>query len=228
MENLQTDLSTTVETKLYYDLFVPENAAKPLPLLLTTHGYGASKKYMMREARNVANNGFVVASLQGLHQFWREQSLTAPKLGFSWLTNFKPEESVAIHHKFLLDVIRKLAHDEIIDESNVFLMGFSQTCALSFRFAFTNPNVLRGVIGICGGIPSDWETSELYQATNTSVSYLYANNDEFYPLEKLDKNAERLKSRAANLTAKSYDATHEITDEMRVDIQVWLQNNLGK
>jgi hypothetical protein len=43
------------------------------------------------------------------------------------------------------------------------LLGFSQTCALNYRFAFTHAGTLRGVVGICGGLPGDWETGERYQ-----------------------------------------------------------------
>ena len=49
----ETDLSVTAEIKLYYDLHVPDGA-KNAPLLLAVHGYGAHKRYMMREARAVA------------------------------------------------------------------------------------------------------------------------------------------------------------------------------
>jgi poly(3-hydroxybutyrate) depolymerase len=63
MENLQTDLSLKAEISLYYDLYVPENVEKPAPLLIAVHGYGAHKRYMMREARAVAPPRFVIASV---------------------------------------------------------------------------------------------------------------------------------------------------------------------
>ncbi|MFN2392636.1 MAG: hypothetical protein ABR566_11810 [Pyrinomonadaceae bacterium] len=51
---LETDLNLTTEIKLYYDLYTPENLKNPVPLLIAVHGYGAHKRYMMREARLVA------------------------------------------------------------------------------------------------------------------------------------------------------------------------------
>ena len=98
-ENLQTDLSVSAEIKLYYDLFVPENLVNPAPLLLAVHGYGAHKRYMMREARAVAPADFVIASVQAPHQHFR-QTDSGFKIGFGWLTDFKSEESVAVHHDF--------------------------------------------------------------------------------------------------------------------------------
>lgn len=226
-ENLQTDRVLKAEIKLYYDLFVPETAEKPAPLLIALHGYGAHKRYMMREARSFAPDNFVVAALQGFHQHWREQAEkdAPPKIGFGWLTSYKAEDSVQIHHAAVLDLIENLTREGVADRSRIFLLGFSQSCALNFRFAFSHPELLRGVIGIAGGIPGDWEENENYQKTDAEILYLYGTRDEFYPLEALNRNAEKLKSRAANYQTKVYDAAHEITDEMRRDINLWLTEN---
>ena len=55
---------------------------------------------------------------------------------------------MAIHHQALLDLIQTLTNEGVADPARVFLLGFSQTCALNYRFAFTHADRLRGVIGI--------------------------------------------------------------------------------
>lgn len=223
---LETDLSVKAEINLYYDLYIPEKFESPAPLLLSIHGYGAHKRYMMREAQLIAPENFVIASLQAPHQHWREHN-GAYKIGFGWLTDYKPEESILLHHNFVLEVIEKLAENRLIDASRVYLYGFSQACALNFRFAFTFPETLRGVIGICGGLPSDLETNPLYKTLNAGTFYLYSTDDEFYPLEKFQKFAKELKKHAPNLHTKSYNAKHEITDAMREDVKAWLQSTVS-
>lgn len=223
-ENVQTDLSLTAEIKLYYDLYVPENIIEPAPLLIAVHGYGAHKRYMMREARTVSADKFVVASVQAPFQHWRDAGGTY-KIGFGWLTDFKPAESVALHQNFILEVIEKLTSEKIIDEERIYLYGFSQACALNFRFAFTHPKVLRGVISACGGIPSDLATNEIYQPPSAKVLYVYGDIDEFYPLEKFQSFEQILREYIPNFQVKTYDAKHEITDEMRVDINEWLTSD---
>ena len=218
---LQTDLTATAEIKLYYDLYVPEKLERPAPLLVAVHGYGAHKRHMMREARLVAPENFVVASLQAPHQHFR-QTDNGYKTGFGWLTDFKAEESVSLHHNFLLEVIERLVEKKIARAEKIYLYGFSQACALNFRFAFTYPKILRGVIGACGGIPSDLETNTKYNATDADVLYIYGTDDEFYPLEKFESCERKLKNFAPRLQAKSYDAKHEITDEMREDVKKWI------
>ena len=220
-ENLQTDLSVKAEIKLYYDLYLPESLKTPAPLLLAVHGYGAHKRYMMREARLIAPENFVIASIQAPHQHFRPTD-SGYKIGFGWLSDFKAEESVLLHQNFILDVIEKLAEKEIIDTKKVYLYGFSQACALNFRFAFTFPDIVRGVIGVCGGIPSDLATNESYKPTNADVLYLYGNDDEFYPLEKFQGFEQKLKNYLPNFQAKLYEAKHEIANEMREDMKNWL------
>jgi phospholipase/carboxylesterase len=212
-----------LEINLHYDLHLP--GARPAPLLIALHGYGASKRQMMREGRQMAPEGFAIAALQGFHQHLKDPREPGGPLrfGFGWLTNFRPEESVALHHRALLDLISELAREGVADEQRIYLLGFSQTCALNFRFAFTYPGRLRGVIGICGGLPGDWETSELYQPTDAAVLYLSGTRDEFYPPARVSDYPERLGLRAREVETRSYDAGHEITPAMRQDVGAWLR-----
>lgn len=219
------DLSIRAEVNLYYDLFVPEDVNEPQPLLIYCHGYGENKRHGMRVARECAPDGFVIASLQGFYQHIQEpKEKGAPlRYGFGWLTNFKSEESVALHHKFVNDVIEKLVNENIADKSKIFLAGFSQTCALNFKYAFTHVENLKGVVGICGGMPGDWDTNEAYKETNASVLYLSGENDEFYTPERIKGYKEKLTMRVPDVEVKSYDAGHEVAPQMREDIREWLK-----
>jgi predicted esterase len=220
---LQTNERTLdARVKLYYDLHAPAGA--PSPLLVALHGYGSSKSHMMREARAHAPEGFAVAALQGPHQHLKEPREPGGPLryGFGWLTNFHPEESVALHQRALLDLIDALVAEGVARSDAVFLMGFSQSCALNYRFAFTHTAVLRGVVGICGGLPGDWETNEAYGETRASVLHLSGARDEFYPPARVADYAERLRARARDVEARSYDAGHEFAPEMRADVRAWL------
>lgn len=217
-ESLRTDLSVTAEIRLYFDLYVPEGISLPAPLLIAVHGYGAHKRYMMREAREVAAAGFVIASLQGPHQHIR-QTTEGYRVGFGWLTDHRSPESVELHHRFVNEVIGKLASDGIADLKNVHLFGFSQACALNFRYAFTFPDVPRSVVGVCGGIPSDLHTNPLYRPFEAETIYLYGDEDKFYPIEKFEQFDADLAKTLPSYRSKRYNAGHVITDEMREDIR---------
>jgi predicted esterase len=221
----QVDRALEARINLYYDLRPGTTA--PAPLLIALHGYGANKRYMMREAQLMAPEQFAIASLQGFHQHIREpwQEGGPLRFGFGWLTNFRSEESVAIHHRALIDLIETLTAEGVADPGRVFLLGFSQSCALNYRFAFTHPDRLRGVVGICGGIPGDWETSSTYRNAEIDVLHLAGTRDEFYSPERVHDYQRQLETRARSVEFKSYNAAHEIIPEMRPDVVQWLDEH---
>jgi phospholipase/carboxylesterase len=221
----QVERTLTAQIKLYYDVIAAD--ARPAPLLIALHGYGASKWHALREAKTIAAEGFALAALQGPHQHLREPKEKGGPLrfGFGWLTNFRPEDSVTVHHRALLEMIDTLVNDRIADRERIFLLGFSQSCALNYRFAFTHADVLRGVIGICGGLPGDWASSESYKQTDAAVFHLSGERDEFYPSSRVENYAEQLRQRASDVEFRSYDAGHEITQPMRQDIRDWLERH---
>jgi predicted esterase len=226
LEGRVEERSLLVEMKLYYDLSRSDTI--PAPLLIALHGYGANKRQMMREARQMAPPEFAIAAMQGFHQHMKEPKEAGGPLrfGFGWLTNFHPEESVAIHHQAVLDLIERLTAERVADPHNIFLLGFSQSCALNYRFAFTHADVLRGVIGICGGLPGDWQTNQSYRKTSAAVFHLAGNQDEFYSPERVGDYAEQLGVRTSDVTFKGYEGGHDFVPEMRGDIRAWLESKV--
>jgi len=204
------------EVKLYYDLDVPADTTMPAPLLIALHGYGDNKAWMLREARKLAPGGFAVAALQGFHQHMKKAKQDGAP--------FRAEESVALHHRAMLDLTETLVREGVAIREQIYLLGFSQSVALNYRFVFTHPNILRGVVGICGGLPGDWETSEAYMPSETSVMHLCGARDEFYPPARVEDYLRRIKARAHDVELKSYDAAHEIAPAMRDDVRAWLQS----
>lgn len=225
MSTPTTDQTLSARINLYYDL--QPTPKSPAPLLIAMHGYGAFKEQMMREAQQMAPNGFAIASLQGFHQHFREPREPGgpARFGFGWLTSYRSEESVAIHHHAVLDLTTHLIEEGVADASRIFLLGFSQSCALNYRFAFTYPERLRGVIGICGGIPSDWEQNPSYKVSQLDVFHLAGSRDNFYPPERVRDYERQLATRARSVKFKSYDATHDFVPPMREDVKQWLTTN---
>src|SRR3989442_389558 len=199
----------TAQIKLYYDVIVA--TSQPAPLLIALHGYGASKWHALREAKLIAPDGFALAALQAPHQHLREPKEKGGPLrhGFGWLTNFHPEESIAIHHQAMREMISALISEKVADSKRIFLLCFSQSCALNYRFAFTYPDILRGVIEIGGGLPGDWETNDLYKRPDAAVFHLAGSKDEYYPRSRVEAYAEQLRQRASEVEFRSYDAGHE-------------------
>ena len=125
----------------------------------------------------------------------------------------------------MLDLINALVNENVADPAQIYLLGFSQSCALNYRFAFTHAGRLRGVIGICGGIPGDWETSENYKSTSAAIFHLAGTRDEFYTPDRVAPYESQLRMRAKDVELKSHDAAHEIVPDMREDVREWLKRH---
>ena len=219
----RSDATVRAEISLYYDLYVPDGLSSRAPLIIAVHGYGAHKRYMMREARAVANDRYAIASIQAPHPHYRRTD-DGYKIGFGWLSDHRPAEQIAVHHKFVLDVVDGLDTEGVIDRERIYLYGFSQACALNFRFAFTYPGILKGLVGVCGGIPGDLKTNPVYTPFEADTFYLYGSDDEFYTNEQFVTFDSKLAERLPNYRSKQYVAKHEITDEMRGDIRDFLSD----
>ena len=202
------------QINLHYELHVPEGAENA-PLLISVHGYAAHAPYMMREAKLITPETFVIASIQGPNKFYREDKNGDYKLAFGWLTDYEPKESIETHHYFINTLLDDLSAEGLIDADDVTLFGFSQAGALNFRYAFTYPERLRRVINLCGGIPSDLDSNSLYQPTPAETHYLYGDNDEFYPIEKFRGFDNKLNDYLDNYNSLELSADHKITREMR-------------
>jgi predicted esterase len=215
---------------LYYDLYGTEGGG-PKPLIIALHGYGGDKSSMMRLMRRILIDGedgacdFLLACPQGPHQHLVMPTEESPNLGygFGWLSNFKPEESVAMHHNLIREIIETLTSTGRADASRVFLLGFSQASGANFRFAFTHGDLIRGVVAICGGIPGDWETEGKYQSGVVDVLFVAAERDQYYTPDRMRRNAESLRSRARSVELRFFDAAHEVPRESYPVIDEWLR-----
>ena len=92
--------------------------------------------------------------LQGFHQHMREPKEKARLLRFGfWLADKLSTGRVSRNSpQGCVDLIDKLVDDGVADPSRLSSL-LPQSCALNYRFAFSHPDRLRGIIGICGGIP---------------------------------------------------------------------------
>lgn len=214
----------------YYDLYIPEGAEGPLPLLIATHGYSGKKSSMMRLAKKVDADSFVIASLQGPHQHFKR--LGSPEnikqdIGFGWLTPWKPEESKNLHHDSVTAIIDQLAENGTIDAENVFCLGFSQSVSLNLRYALTFPGRIRGHISICGGVPFDLLENPIYHSDCVDALYIHMDQDEFYPPEKAQDNCDRLRKVARTVDFEMLEGSHTISPPMFPIIAQWIKSHLS-
>lgn len=215
-------------TNLYYDLYVPGGASgSPRPLLIALHGYEGNKESMMALSQKINSRDYIIASVQGPNGFFvRSESVpNKPKIGFGWMMQFKSEETIRLHHQTLISVIEEIAAEHAVDRRAIFLLAFSQSVSLNYRFAFTHPGVVRGVIAVCGGIPGDWDKDK-YHNSDTDLLIIAGETDEFYRLERTRTFKEALSRRARSVEFRSFPVGHVFPRESLAIIDEWIRDRL--
>ena len=214
----------------YYELELPRNhaARRRWPLLIGLHGYEGNKDSMMRVAQHIANGDMVVMSLQGPYQFLRGfgKGRTNFRVGFGWGTTYKMEESIQLHHRDLETIIQHAVRNYHADPKRIFLVAFSQACALNYRYVFTHPRAIRGAVSVCGGVPGDWMENPHYRPAFTHVLHIAAKNDEWYSREKNLEFRRQLAQRAATLDFRFYNSPHKFPRSSIPHIRRWIEKHL--
>ncbi len=213
----------------YYQIRIPDHKPhRRLPMLIGLHGYAGDMISMMNVARGIGGEELIVASIQGPHQFLHPALETGntETVGFGWQTPYRSEDSLARHHQLIRRVIREAAAIFNADAGRVFLMGFSQACAMNYRLAFTHPSLLRGVIGVCGGIPRNFDDPR-YKRTAGSVLHIAATRDPYYPLDRARLFEASLRRHADDVTWHEYDSPHAFPRRAIPFIRHWILERVG-
>jgi predicted esterase len=206
----------------FYSVGVPpQRRGRRFPALIALHGYGGTRESLLAFATRLAPGGFVVAALQGTHQHAvRRGGDLRPVYG--WGTQGDGPANQALHHGFVLAVIGDLVRTCRVDPEKVFLFGFSQSVGLNYRFAFTHPGRVRGVIAVCGGVPGDWETNRRYRPSPTDVLHISGTRDPHYPPERVRPYKAALERRARSVEHLSYPVGHRFPRRAVPAVRRWL------
>jgi len=207
-----------------YLLRKPEHADEQTALVVALHGFGGNPEVMLELTARLFHPQPVLASLQGPYQFFRD--LGRQEVGYGWVTGKHPAESIRLHHDMVSQVLEEAGAEFGIPPARRFLLGFSQSVSLNYRFAATNPDAVRGMIGICGGIPSDWDTGS-YQPVRAALLHIARKQDEYYSPSVTQQYAERLRKRAADVEFHLIDGGHHMPSSGSGIVGPWLQRLLS-
>lgn len=217
------DRSFAARLDCHYLLRAPAVVDAQTPLVVTLHGFGAKPEPMLQLTARLFEAQPVIASLQGPYQFFREAG--SQDVGYGWITNRRPTESIRLHRDMVTHVFNEVGDQYGIPPERRILVGFSQAVSLNYRFAATCPDAVGGVIAICGGVPSDWETGA-YQNTHAAILHIARRNDEIYPPSVTEQYANRLRQRASDVEFHLIDGGHQMPSEGSKIVGPWLQRIL--
>jgi phospholipase/carboxylesterase len=206
----------------HYLVRAPDTIDARTLLVVTLHGFGQSPEAILPLTEKLVGRQQVVAALQGPNQFFLpQQAGKGLEAGYCWGANRHTPGAIRLHHDMVLHVLHEAGREYGIPPERRLLVGFSQPVALNYRFVATCPNAVRGVVGLCGGIPGDWEDGR-YGSVTSSVLHIARREDEYYPPAVTELYAEKLRMRVEDVEFHMLEGGHRFPSKGNVIVEGWL------
>lgn len=192
--------------------------------MVTLHGFGCNPETMMQLTAKLFDTPAVIAALQGPNQFFLGEKNR--EVGYGWITSRHPAEAIRLHREMVINVLNEAGREFDVPAERRLLVGFSQAVALNYRFVAACPEAVRGVAGICGGLPGDWSNGE-YPPVKAAVLHIARREDEYYPPAVTEHYAERLRQRAPDVEFHLIGGGHRVPSEGNLLMGPWLRRILS-
>ena len=212
--------SFDIRLDCHYLLHAPPAASDLAVIAL--HGYGMSAETMMRLVVPTLDNTQVVISLQAPHQHYQGEGPRSGIAAYNWGIRQHHPESVRMHHEMVLRVVEDIGKRFGISPKRCVLLGFSQPVGLNYRFVGTHPDAVGGVIGICGGVPKDWEENK-YRDFATPLLHIARDQDEFFPVATVAGFRDRLLHHASQVEFHLLPGAHRYPTAAKEIVREWLK-----
>src|SRR5580658_4067344 len=186
-------------------------------LIIALHGYSSNPEIMLALTRRMVGEGHVVAAVQAPNQHYISNGLPDARssTGYNWGISQHWASAVRLHHEMLMQVLGSLRERFRSPPERSVLVGFSQPVGLNYRFAATHPKQVGGVIGICGGVPRDWQDPK-YHPVTAALLHISREDDEFYPAATASAFPERLRQRASDVEFHLIPGAHRFPSKADV------------
>ncbi len=222
-----TEIHTlTVANDFQYYLRIPEEVGTRSIVVLTLHGYGSTPEAMLRLTVPFVGPEHIVASLRGINQQYAAYTPGgAPgsaDVVYNWGTSKHGDLNIALHHRMVLATLAQLRDRFRVAPSRCLLIGFSQAVGLNYRFIGMYPDAVGGVIGICGGVPRDWQEDK-YQPVAAPFLHIARTEDEIFPPATTQTFAERLRRHASDVEFHLLPGGHRFPSKAGEIVSPWLK-----
>lgn len=219
----------TAKLDCRYLLHVPEKVDEGTLLVLTLHGYSSNPQTMVQLTSGMLGTRHIIAALQAPNQHYLTQGLpgAGSVIGYNWGVKDHWASSVRLHHEMVMACLSTLRGRFDVPAAKCMLVGFSQPVGLNYRFIATWPEQVGGAIGICGGVPRDWEEEGKYRPVTAAVLHISREEDEFYPPDLSRQFADRLRKRAADVEFHMLPGGHRFPSKARHIAHPWMARVFG-
>lgn len=213
--------SARVSLDAAYLLHVPSHLDDRTILVLALHGFGSNPEVMLRLSVPAVGDNCIVASLRAPNQQYLSGNPATAEIGYNWGTRAHADLNIRLHHDIVRAVAAGLRARFSIPPQRTVLMGFSQPVGLNYRFIGTYPDQAGAVLGICGGVPKDWEQHK-YHTVTAPILHISRAEDEFFPAEVARGFPDRLRHHATDVEFHMLPGAHRFPSKAAPIVKQWL------
>jgi len=207
-----------------YLLQAPPRIDSNTVLVAALHGFSGNAEDMLRLTSLLVGPHQAVAAIEGPYGFFLGAG--TEKVGYGWITSRRPADSIRLHHDMVRHVLEEAGTELAIPPERRILLGFSQPVGLGYRFAEAHPAAVRGVVGLCGGLPGDWDDVHPGRI-RPAVLHVARSQDETYPPERTEQYPARLRLRCDDVEFHSLEGGHRFPSKAGPIWEKWLSRILG-
>ncbi|HLH16665.1 MAG TPA: hypothetical protein VKX45_05575 [Bryobacteraceae bacterium] len=210
----------------HYLLRTPPKVGRRSTLVVALHGFGQTPEVLLPLVARMMGDDHVIAALEGPNHFFLPAGGAvgpggASEVGCGWVTRRHAPSGIRLHHDMVRHVLHEAGSEYGIPPERRLLLGFSQPVSLNYRFAAAFPEAVRGVIAICGGLPSDWESGDR-RPLRAAVLHIARREDEYYPPAVTEQYADRLRLRVQDVEFHMLEGGHRFPSAGNVIVEGWL------
>jgi predicted esterase len=205
-------LETTISGR--YLVEVPAGSG-PFPILAGFHGYGQTAEDQMELLRQIpGSEQWLLCSIEALHPFMNVKG----DPGACWMTRRDRDLRIAENIRYVDSVLDRINHDYSVT-GTLALHGFSQGVAMACRTALLGKHAVAGVMLLGSEIPPELEAL----GPMGTVHLGRGDSDRFYPQEKFQADAARLRDAGVPVEVIRYHGGHSPTADYLASAGRFLQ-----
>jgi len=193
-------------------------------LVLALHGFSRDAETMLQVTERIVGPRHSIVSLEGPYGFFLKTDTR--EVGYGWATSRRHADAVRLHHDMVRHALEAAGSELGVPVERRMLLVFSQPVSLNYRFCTAHPGLARGVIGICGGLPGDWDDASP-SPIDGAVLHIARCDDEHYPASVTEQFAGRLRLRCGDVEFHQLEGGHRVPSGGAPLIQGWLQRLLS-
>jgi len=216
-----------VELPLEYEIRFPEKPSSSVPVLFMLHGFGSNEQDLFSMSPSLPGDFLIISLRAPLSLQWG---------GFAWYEiDFIADvgkrnnidhalQSLGIIEDFISKALKVYAGEQ----SQVWLMGFSQGSILSYALAYRKPDKINKVIALSGYMLEDImpEKPDLEKLRQIDFFVSHGIHDDILPVEWGREAINKLKSLNVPHLYKEYPVAHGVNQDNFMDMNNWIKENL--